>query len=65
MRKLIWTALVTIVSGAGATAAVRALRFIWRKATHEEPPPITRWARLLVEKTVKKELDRTRQTPTV
>jgi len=53
MKKLAWTALVTAVSAAATTVAVRALDRMWRLVTNEPPPPTPRWARFLVGKTTK------------
>ena len=52
MKKLLWTALAAAVTAAAATGALRLLRYVWRKSTHEEPPEKTWWANLLVGKPV-------------
>ena len=51
MKKLAWTALVTVGSALAARAAVRALDRLWRRVTKEEPPPSPRWMKFLVGKT--------------
>jgi hypothetical protein len=53
MRKMIWTALVTLLSAASAALAVRVADRLWRGVTHEPPPAVPRWARLLVGRPVK------------
>jgi hypothetical protein len=53
MKKLAWTALVTVVSAAAARLAVRALDRLWRGVTKQPPPPTARWAQFLVGKTTK------------
>ena len=53
MKKLAWTALVTLASALATRVAVRALDLVWRRATNEAPPPIPRWAHFLVGKTTK------------
>ena len=53
MKKLLWTALAAAVSAAAASGAMRLLRYMWRKSTHEEPPEQPRWAQLLVGKPLK------------
>jgi len=53
MKKLAWTALVTVVSAVATRLAVRALDLMWRGVTKEAPPPIPWWARMIVGKTTK------------
>lgn len=53
MKKLLWTALAAAVTTAAASAAMRLLRYMWRKSTHEDPPEQPRWAQLLVGKPLK------------
>jgi hypothetical protein len=53
MKKLAWTALVTVVSAAVTRVAVRALERMWRSVTKEAPPPSPFWARFLIGKTTK------------
>ena len=48
MMKLLWTVLVAATSAASAALAVRGLRFVWTRITHEQPPERPWWARKLV-----------------
>lgn len=45
MKRLIWFALMTFASAAGAALAVRGVGTVWRKAAHEPPPSLPKWAR--------------------
>ncbi len=51
-----FTALVAVSSVVSAALAVRAVSLLWSKALHEPPPPIPRWARLLVASPLQKRL---------
>jgi hypothetical protein len=51
MKKLAWTALVTVVSAVASRIAVRALVRVWRGVTNENPPPTPGWMKFLVGKT--------------
>lgn len=53
MKKLAWTALVAVASALAARYAVRALGLAWRRVAKEEPPPMPRWAKFVVGKTLK------------
>lgn len=56
VKKVVWTALVTLVSAASAALAVRAAEKAWRRLVRENPPAIPAWARLLVGKPVRKQV---------
>jgi hypothetical protein len=51
MKKLAWTALVTVVSAVASRVAVRALVRVWRRVTKEDPPAMPGWMKFLVGKT--------------
>jgi hypothetical protein len=65
MKKILWTAMLSVVSGLGAALASRALDLAWRKATQEEPPKIPMWARFLVAKPLRFGVDRGVPAPKV
>jgi hypothetical protein len=64
MKKLMWTALVTLASAASAALTARAVDRLWRKAMKEPPPPIPWWARWAVGKPVKAQVDQRLHSPT-
>ncbi len=58
MKKLLYTALVAVTSVVAAGLAVRGVTLLWNKALHEPPPPIPRWAQLLVAGPLQKRVGR-------
>lgn len=48
MKKLIWTALVMVVSATAAAVAAGALDGAWRRLVREPPPKPPRWAKYLI-----------------
>ena len=48
--------LAAVTSAAGAALAVRLMDLAWRKATHEPPPEVPKWARMLVGRPVQKQV---------
>ena len=58
MKRIVWTVLAALVSAGSAALAMRALNYVWRKATHEPPPAQPTWARLLLGGPLKKGVER-------
>ncbi len=58
VKKLLFTALVAVTSVVSAALAVRGVTLLWSKALHEPPPPIPRWAHMLVAGPLQKRLGR-------
>jgi hypothetical protein len=58
MKRAVWTALAAGVTAGAAMLALRALRYVWRRVTHEEPPDESRWAKWLVAAPLKKGIER-------
>lgn len=56
MKKLIWTALVATVTAASAALAARLLDKGWRRLLKEAPPEMPGWARFLVGKPLRKQV---------
>jgi hypothetical protein len=54
MKRLIWTALASLLSAGAAALAIRLLDRVWRRVTDEEPPDTQAWGRLLVGLPLKK-----------
>lgn len=52
LKKLLWTARVSVSSALALTAASRLASALWRRTTHEPPPRRPRWARWLVARPV-------------
>jgi hypothetical protein len=48
MKKIMWTALVTISSAVATAAAFKASTWLWQRLENEPPPPRPKWAKLLV-----------------
>jgi hypothetical protein len=57
MKKALWTALVASVTATAASLALRGLRYMWRRVTHEEPPERPRWAKFLVGAPLKRGIE--------
>ena len=58
MKKLVWTALVTAASAMTAALVARVLDRAWRRIVKEAPPEMPRWARMLVGKPLKGQIER-------
>lgn len=48
MKRLAWTALLTVASALAAAATARLMHRLWEGVAHEAPPDVPRWARWLV-----------------
>lgn len=53
MKKLLWTGLAAVVSAVSAAAAMRVLDAVWRRVAKEAPPEMPGWAKLLVGRPLK------------
>ena len=56
MKRLIWTVLATVVSGASAAYSLRLLDRLWCAVTHEPPPGPHRWTRWLVARPLERQV---------
>jgi hypothetical protein len=56
VKRLIWTVLVAAVTTATAGLAARLLDRAWRRLIKEPPPEMPSWARLLVGKPLRKQI---------
>ncbi len=54
LRKIAWTALVTVTSTLAATLAARASRELWRRMAKSEPPESSGFVKLLVGKPLRR-----------
>lgn len=57
MKRFIWTVLATAVSSMGAAYALRALDRMWCAVTSEPPPAMPAWARFLVARPLKRQVE--------
>jgi hypothetical protein len=64
-KKVVWTGLVALASALSAALAVRALDAVWRRVTHEAPPGMPRWTRLVLANPVKRRVTRRIQPDTL
>lgn len=61
MKKLLWTALATLVSAGAAALAMRGLNYVWQRVAHEPPPEQPKWARFIVGSPLKKGIEKSIQ----
>jgi hypothetical protein len=54
MKKLVWTALATLVSVTAAAISMRVLEAAWRRVVKENPPARPWWAKALVGSPLKR-----------
>ncbi len=63
--EILWTALVTAASAAGAALGYHLAEELWRAYWHRDPPARPRWSQLLIGNPIKKRVHAAARSHTI